>query len=249
MELVRGSDDDDLSTGQPTGRATEPAGLVVGAAIVRERRVLAAQRGGDGPASGRWELPGGKVEPGETPEAALERELEEELRLTVTRVGWLEGESPITTPDGGRLRLRVAVVRAGEGEPRPTEHAALRWLPAESLDAVDWLEPDRPFLSQLARVVAILGPMRGIFFSEEDARGVAARLRSAGYDAEVLRERLAGEDDDEDHPWAVLTDAPELVLDTLVDEFDGWLDVEEGPVAPVIPLRLPRAPKRPGQPG
>ena len=90
--------------------------------------------------------------------------------------------------------------------------------------------------------------MRGIFFDEDDARAVVARLVSGGYDASVARERLAGEDDDEDHPWAVVTDAPELVLDVLVDEFDGWLDDEDldkldQREAPV-PLDLPAAPKR-----
>ena len=60
---------------------------------------------------------------------------------------------------------------------------------------------------------------------------MVARLASAGYEAHVERERLAGEDDDEDHPWAVLTDAPELVLELLVDEYDGWLDVPEEPPA------------------
>ena len=70
-----------------------------------------------------------------------------------------------------------------------------------------------------------------------------ARLVAAGYQAHVERERLAGEDDDEDHPWAVLTDAPELVLDVLVDEFDGWLDAGEPPAA-APPLELPTQPRR-----
>ncbi|NHA00399.1 hypothetical protein G5V59_10700 [Nocardioides sp. W3-2-3] len=52
--------------------------------------------------------------------------------------------------------------------------------------------------------------MRGIFFEEEQARSAALALVRGGYQAEVVRERLAGEDDDEDHPWAVLTDAPEV---------------------------------------
>jgi hypothetical protein len=85
--------------------------------------------------------------------------------------------------------------------------------------------------------------VRGIFFDEEHARAAAARLAADGYAAEVVRERLAGEDDDEDHPWAVLTDAPEMVLDMLVDEYDGWLDT--GPEAPpAAPPDLPVAPRR-----
>ena len=92
--------------------------------------------------------------------------------------------------------------------------------------------------------------MRGIFFDEDQARTVVARLVRDGYDATLARERLAGEDDDEDHPWAVLTDAPAIVLELLVEQYDGWLDDEDGaapdpqarPVLP--PVELPTAPKR-----
>ena len=85
--------------------------------------------------------------------------------------------------------------------------------------------------------------MRGIFFDEDDASAVVARLRSSGYEASAVRERLAGEDDDEGHPWAVLTDAPQLVLELLVEEYDGWLDVpDEEPARP--PLELPTEPRK-----
>ena len=89
--------------------------------------------------------------------------------------------------------------------------------------------------------------MRGIFFDEEHARAVVARLVRDGFEASLDRERLAGEDDDEDHPWAVLTDAPEFVLELYVDEYDGWLDedrgVEHRPAGPA-PVELPTGPKR-----
>ncbi len=89
-------------------------------------------------------------------------------------------------------------------------------------------------------------PVRGIFFDEDDARAVAARLVGDGWEADVRRERLAGEDDDEDHPWAVLTDAPAIVFELLVDQHEGWLDDEEPgtPDTPAPPLDLPTAPKR-----
>ncbi len=88
--------------------------------------------------------------------------------------------------------------------------------------------------------------MRGIFFDEDDARAVVARLVADGFDAHLERERLAGEDDDEDHPWAVLTDAPDIVLELLVEARDGWLD-DGSPADPgqaPAPLDLPSAPKR-----
>ena len=91
--------------------------------------------------------------------------------------------------------------------------------------------------------------MRGIFFDEDDARAAVARLLADGYDATLARERLAGEDDDEDHPWAVTTDAPELVLDLLVDTFDGWLDTDDPEAGPGRPLDLPTGPKLVKRPG
>ena len=85
--------------------------------------------------------------------------------------------------------------------------------------------------------------MRAIFFDEADAREVVRRLVAQGFEASTERERLSGEDDDEGHPWAVVTDAPELLVELAVDEFDGWLDSETPePTGP--PLDLPAAPKR-----
>ncbi len=85
--------------------------------------------------------------------------------------------------------------------------------------------------------------VRAVFFDEADARAVALRLLADGFDADVLRERFAGEDDDEDHPWAVRTDAPQVVLELLVERYDGWLDVED-PTPPRIPQPdLPTQPR------
>ena len=86
--------------------------------------------------------------------------------------------------------------------------------------------------------------MRGIFFDEDDARAAAARLRADGFIARVERERLAGEDDDEDHPWAVFTDAPQVLLELLVERYDGWLDPGDDPAKESAPLDLPTSPRR-----
>lgn len=121
---------------------------VVGAAILRDGRVLAARRTTPPEAAGRWEFPGGKVEPGETPEYALVREVAEELGVEITLVGWLAGEAMIGTTH----LLRVALGTLSDGvEPAPHEHDQVRWLAVDELDAIDWLEPDRPFLPELAR--------------------------------------------------------------------------------------------------
>ena len=85
--------------------------------------------------------------------------------------------------------------------------------------------------------------MRGVFFDEDHARAVVARLVREGFDASCSREPFAGEDDDEDHPWAVVTDAPAVLLELLVEEFDGWLE-SATPVPPPAPLVLPDAPRR-----
>ena len=124
--------------------------LVVGAAVVRRGTLLAARRTRPPAAAGRWELPGGKVDPGETPEAAVVRELAEELGCRVEVEAWLEGEQPI----GDTHVLRAARCRLVESEPGAgADHDQLRWLSPEQLDDVDWLEPDRPFLIELRGVL------------------------------------------------------------------------------------------------
>ena len=122
--------------------------VVVGAAIVHEGRVLAARRTAPAAAAGRWEFPGGKVDPGETEIEALVREVEEELGVTVSVERWLAGEEPI-----GPYVLRVALTTLERGEPRPSEHDEVRWLGAGELDEVDWLDGDRPFLGEVETVL------------------------------------------------------------------------------------------------
>jgi 8-oxo-dGTP diphosphatase len=208
--------------------------------------VLAARRTSPPEAAGRWELPGGKVEPGETPEDAVVRELAEELGCTVAVTGWLDGQARIRPG----LVLTVALARLVEGEPDPVEHDEVRWLTAAQVHDVDWLEPDRPFLPAL---VALLSRprSRGVFDERQTADEVVAALRAEGYDAWAEREAFAGEDDDEDHSWAVVTDAPDVRLEILTEERDGWFDVEEpadatqpAPTSGPAPFELPRAPRR-----
>ena len=88
--------------------------------------------------------------------------------------------------------------------------------------------------------------MRVVFHEEDEAVAVVARLHAAGFEADAVRERFAGEDDDEAHPWAVVTDAPEIVVEVLAEEYDGWVDHDhdEPGAPPAAPLDLPAAPRR-----
>jgi 8-oxo-dGTP diphosphatase len=128
----------------------EPSRLVVGAAVVRHGRVLATRRTHPPAARGLWELPGGKVEPGETPEQALVREIREELGCVIAVTGLLEGEQPV----GDDHTLRVARAELVAGDPVPREHDALLWLGPDQLGRVEWLAPDRPFLAEVRALLA-----------------------------------------------------------------------------------------------
>lgn len=121
----------------------------MGAALVRDGRVLAARRTRPAEAAGRWEFPGGKVEAGESSEDALVREVTEELGVTVAVTRWLAGSAPI----GSTHVLTVAVAELVSGDPEPVEHDEVRWLTAAELGSVDWLDPDRPFLPELREIL------------------------------------------------------------------------------------------------
>lgn len=124
--------------------------IVVAAAIVDDGpppRVLAAQRDYPAALAGQWELPGGKVEPGENDVAALIRECREELGVTIAvlnRVG-----ADLTAVDAS-MTLRVWWARIVSGEPHAHQHRAVRWLGADELGDVDWLAADRPLVVPLS---------------------------------------------------------------------------------------------------
>jgi 8-oxo-dGTP diphosphatase len=122
--------------------------LVVGVAIVRAGRVLAARRSYPVRSAGMWEFPGGKVDDGESPEDTAVREIAEELGCRISVTGWLEPEVKIR--DGLVLRVATATLVAGEPIPRDREHDAVRWLRGDELGEVTWLEADGPFTVVLA---------------------------------------------------------------------------------------------------
>ena len=118
---------------------------VVGAAVLRDGRVLASRRTEPPRLAGLWEFPGGKVEPGEDDVSALVRELREELRVEV-EVGERLGDD---LPIGATAVLRVYVCRLLAGEPALVDHDEHRWLGADDLLDVPWIPVDLPLVEQL----------------------------------------------------------------------------------------------------
>lgn len=113
-------------------------------------RLLAARRTEPPALAGGWEFPGGKVEPGETPEAALHREIHEELGVTVRTGRRLAAPTEDGSwPLGERYRMTVWLAVVVEGDPQPIDHDALQWLAADDLYAVAWLPADRPIVQAL----------------------------------------------------------------------------------------------------
>ena len=132
-----------------------PLALVVGAALVDDlaapRLLLAARRSTPPSLAGRWELPGGKVEPNEPPPDALRRELREELGVDV-RLGDEVAADGGAWPLSDRYEMRVWLGVIVAGAPAPlTAHDDLRWLRPSEWDDLDWLDGDRPVLAELRR--------------------------------------------------------------------------------------------------
>jgi 8-oxo-dGTP diphosphatase len=123
----------------------------VGAAIISDGRVLACARSDPPELAGKWEFPGGKVEPGETEIEALIRECDEELGVNV-EVGARVGDD--VRLGHGRAILKVYAARlAGPAEPQPLEHAELRWLGPDELETVAWLPADAPIVALLPELL------------------------------------------------------------------------------------------------
>ncbi len=120
--------------------------IIVGAAIVADGRVLACERSDPPEVAGKWEFPGGKVEPGETEAEALIRECEEELGVIIEVGQRVGGDVPL---GNGRAVLRVYTAKLVHGTPEPLEHGDLRWLSVDELDSVQWLPADAPIVAVL----------------------------------------------------------------------------------------------------
>ena len=115
---------------------------VVGAVIVRDGLVLCAQRGASGALAGLWEFPGGKIEPGESPREALEREIAEELLCTVD-VG-AEVTTTVHEYEFGIVNLTTFFCTLLAGTPALTEHAEVIWLEPKDLEEIEWAPADIP---------------------------------------------------------------------------------------------------------
>ena len=138
--------------------STRTPRLVVGAAIVddltRPTTLLSARRTEPPDLAGGWELPGGKVEPGEAPMDALHREIREEMGVDIEVGALLEGPLAGSWPLGDHYVMQVWLARVTVGEPRPLEdHDQLRMLTRAELYAVSWLPADLPIVGALAELM------------------------------------------------------------------------------------------------
>lgn len=132
------TDQNPQQSAQPAPRKTIN---VVGAAIVKDGKVLCAQRGEGRSLAGFWEFPGGKIEPHETARQALHREIEEELLCEV------EVADEVCTSsydyDFGTVVLTSFVCHLLSGTPRLTEHHEIRWVAPAEMSALHWAPADR----------------------------------------------------------------------------------------------------------
>jgi 8-oxo-dGTP diphosphatase len=135
-----------------TAEAERLAGApaVVATALVRDGRVLVAQRTRPPELAGRWELPGGRVEPGEDEPAAVVRECREELGTEVVPEGRIGTDLPIAA---GVLRVHRARPAPGSPEPRALDHAAVRWVDATQVPELDWVDADRAVVADLVQLL------------------------------------------------------------------------------------------------
>lgn len=135
---------------QPSGARPGPALRFVAAAlIVRDGEVLIGQRRADQPMALLWEFPGGKIEPGESPQQALARELKEELGIEAV-VGAAVTRIRHNYRHGGAVDLQFFVVREFTGELDNQIYEQIRWVKLKELGGYEFLAADRGLVKDLA---------------------------------------------------------------------------------------------------
>jgi len=120
---------------------------VVGAVITESGKILCAQRGATKTLAYKWEFPGGKIEKDETPEAALIRELQEEMECEIS-VG-KKIDYTVYEYDFGIVHLTTYYCEVTSGQLKNTEHEAIKWMSPEELDTLDWAPADIPAISKI----------------------------------------------------------------------------------------------------
>ena len=127
---------------------------VVGAIIIKDEKILCAQRGNTKVLASLWEFPGGKIEEGETPREALERELVEELRIEVA-VAKTDFEQTSYEYDFGQVNLTTFLCTLTKGTPQLTEHTAIQWLKPSELASLEWAPADIPAVEKLMKQMSL----------------------------------------------------------------------------------------------
>jgi 8-oxo-dGTP diphosphatase len=131
-----------------------PTMVVVAAALIdAEGRVLLQQRSAGRAMAGLWEFPGGKVEPGERPEAALVRELEEELGIAVNPASLVPAAFASADNQGRHMLLLLYICRSWRGTPEALDAAALRWVRPAEMAALPMPPADTPLIALLEALI------------------------------------------------------------------------------------------------
>lgn len=124
------------------------------AIIIREGKMLAVQKGPESSHAWKWEFPGGKVNPLESPEQCIIREIEEELTIRVEvlqrleAIGFDYGQKP--------LCLIPFICHITSGEIKLTEHVGMSWIDLKDWDSLDWAEADRLLIQKNKEQLQIL---------------------------------------------------------------------------------------------
>ncbi|HEX8238812.1 MAG TPA: (deoxy)nucleoside triphosphate pyrophosphohydrolase [Allosphingosinicella sp.] len=127
--------------------------MVAAALVDGAGRVLLQQRAPGRAMGGLWEFPGGKVEDGERPEAALVRELEEELGIAVDSAALSPAAFASADNQGRHMLLLLYLCRSWQGEPSPLDAAALRWVRPDEMAALPMPPADEPLIPLLDRLI------------------------------------------------------------------------------------------------